>query len=555
MGIGVYAEEENKFIFNNVIVGRTAKARLKILNVNKMPIDVSMSLKSSSSQKQNSKSTAAGYSSSNTANNISSSSNSTNNNSSSDSQFELEPARCQIMPHSYAYATVSFTPNAMQSYATYFEAQLENVSNSLKNKSVHFEIQGEGNLPRFSILKPALKNKRGQALMIFKRCIMNHVDSQLLVLSNDGTLAAKVNFFLSDPDKGFKIRPVQEDGIVLNTSDNTISSCIIQPGAQAQFHVTCAPKFIQPYQASLQLTVTDNQFEDTMIQMIGEGYMEDVTLENLHSLSNDSSDLLNLNSNDEFINDEDLQALKFNSISFGDVYMKEKKQLLFTMKNQSKSDVYRFEWPANQQEQTSAVQFSPRVGHLHAGCAKDITVSFKSSESKFMRKDLHQCALTKILFEQNVNDVKDWDDRVTIVKWINEIVAPNEPNQTQSNTIQLPQQEKQTHHNINSRMSDDAATLTSISLASNTQSNNNNNNKQGIVRKKVVETEPEPKHSKLDGENVQPIELYISANCDYCRYRCKTNAIRFKDTLMFQTRVFEVTVANKGKYFFFYFHI
>lgn len=36
MGVGIYAEEDNKFFFNNVIVGRTAKARFKLLNTNKV---------------------------------------------------------------------------------------------------------------------------------------------------------------------------------------------------------------------------------------------------------------------------------------------------------------------------------------------------------------------------------------------------------------------------------------------------------------------------------------------------------------------------------------
>ncbi len=59
-----------------------------------------------------------------------------------------------------------------------------------------------------------------------------------------------------------------------------------------------------------------------------------------------------------------------------------------------------------------------------------------------------------------------------------------------------------------------------------------------IIRKKVVEIEPEPRYIKSE-ENTQPLELFVTANCDYSKYRCKTNVIRFKDTLMFQTRVFE----------------
>lgn len=36
MGIGIYCEDDNKFFFNNVIVGRTAKARFKLCNSNKV---------------------------------------------------------------------------------------------------------------------------------------------------------------------------------------------------------------------------------------------------------------------------------------------------------------------------------------------------------------------------------------------------------------------------------------------------------------------------------------------------------------------------------------
>lgn len=167
MGIGIYVEEENKFFFNNVIVGRTAKARFKLMNNNKIPIDITINLKASNKV----------------------------NKPSTDSIFEVEPARAQIAPFCHTYATVSFTPTSMNSYNTFFEAILENMPSAVKNKTINFEIYGDGNLPRFSIIKPTLRNKKGQALMLFKRSIVNHSDTQQLVLSNDGNLATKVNFF------------------------------------------------------------------------------------------------------------------------------------------------------------------------------------------------------------------------------------------------------------------------------------------------------------------------------------------------------------------------
>ena len=35
-GGGVYGEEENRFVFNNVLVGSRARARFKITNTNKV---------------------------------------------------------------------------------------------------------------------------------------------------------------------------------------------------------------------------------------------------------------------------------------------------------------------------------------------------------------------------------------------------------------------------------------------------------------------------------------------------------------------------------------
>ena len=108
--------------------------------------------------------------------------------------FEVEPQRIQIQPFCSSFVTVSFTPQAIMQYMSVFEATLETSlsSNIIKNKSISFEINGEGNLPRFTVLKPTFRNKKGQYLMLFRRNVINHSDSQQFILSNDGTLPAKV---------------------------------------------------------------------------------------------------------------------------------------------------------------------------------------------------------------------------------------------------------------------------------------------------------------------------------------------------------------------------
>lgn len=58
------------------------------------------------------------------------------------------------------------------------------------------------------------------------------------------------------------------------------------------------------------------------------------------------------------------------------------------------------------------------------------------------------------------------------------------------------------------------------------------------AKRKVVEVEPEPPSNEVDG-SMRSLELLVSANADYSKLKCKADAIQFKDTLMFQTRVYE----------------
>ena len=54
----------------------------------------------------------------------------------------------------------------------------------------------------------------------------------------------------------------------------------------------------------------------------------------------------------------------------------------------------------------------------------------------------------------------------------------------------------------------------------------------------VVESEPEPEHTVVEDTNRQ-LELLVSALVEYAKYECETSSINFKDTLMFQSRVYK----------------
>ena len=57
------------------------------------------------------------------------------------------------------------------------------------------------------------------------------------------------------------------------------------------------------------------------------------------------------------------------------------------------------------------------------------------------------------------------------------------------------------------------------------------------AKRKVIETEPEPPFTAIE-ESSKELPLLISAVCDFAKFKCKTDVIHFKDTLMFQARLF-----------------
>ena len=91
----------------------------------------------------------------------------------------------------------------------------------------------------------------------------------------------------------------------------------------------------------------------------------------------------------------------------------------------------------------------------------------------------------------------DWDDRMRTVKWID--VVPGEDPSTGVRKSPRPS------------------------------------------KKKVIEVEAEPPYTALEN-STKDVELLLTAVCDFAKYRCKVENIHFKDTLMFQSRVYRWAV-------------
>ncbi|KAM8946018.1 LOW QUALITY PROTEIN: hydrocephalus-inducing protein homolog [Pelodytes ibericus] len=462
-GSGVYLQEENRFMFRNVLVGHCATARFKILNTGKVPCDVSLTIKPSSAK---------------SAYRI-------------HDMFEISPQRMNIASHSHCFASVTFTPQSMQLYQCIFEATVEGAGSILsKTRNLTFEMNGEGNLPRISVTRPALRNKRGNPLLLFHRLLIGQCQQLPLVLTNEGSIAAQLNIDMPGDGGTFRLKPKHTTRCIypVCTSYDESStqspvrhahsaSLILPPGDTAEFTVVFQPTAPQRYDMALRLSVMDNQYEQICVQLLGEGYEDDITLDNIHSLGAAMDPAGSLE-------EDDVEAPRTDHIVFGDCHVSQPYQVTFTMTNHSPRDPIRYQWPSDH-----PLEFSPQVGHIHALCAKHVTVTLKSDVAVVLVKSTVRCNVSRISFPLPYDHVLDWDDGRRTVTWVDNV--------------------------------------------------------QGSGKRKVIQTDPEPPHTVLDGGS-RELELLVSATVDHAKYMATCDPVQFKDTLLYQTRVYRYHMQNTG---------
>uniref|UniRef100_A0A803TEP1 HYDIN axonemal central pair apparatus protein n=1 Tax=Anolis carolinensis TaxID=28377 RepID=A0A803TEP1_ANOCA len=479
---GVFVKDENKFIFTNVLVGSQASARFKIFNNTRIPCDVVLATKPISAK---SPVRIADV-------------------------FDIHPVRMCIPSRSYAFATLNFSPQTMQSYHCIFEASVDApASVSSKSKHLLFEVSGDGNLPQVTVVRPVLRNKKGAPLLLFRRLLLGHTEMLPLLIKNSGNIPVQLYLDVSDENSAFSLKPTsttqctymnyktEEHGPSEGGKGKPHTASLFLPIEEsAEFEVVFHPSLTQRLEGQIRLSIVDNQYEETRIQMVGEGYQEDVTLDNIRSLMDGGES----GSAEEHLGEstaeskakrkEDLVSLpaaaRLDHIWFGDCIVGKPYQATFTITNHSKTDAMRFEWPALNPHLT----FSPQVGHLHASCSKNTILTFKAKAPLCIREQLLKCKVSRIAFPQPADQVPDWDDRQHTVKWVDVSKASGNP-------------------------------------------------------RPVIEKDPEPAYLPLE-EGGRELELRVSAIVDYAQYKLEVDAVHFKDTLLFQTRVFKVELFNTG---------
>ncbi|KAF3689156.1 Hydrocephalus-inducing protein Hy-3 [Channa argus] len=454
---GIYLLDENKFIFNKVLVGQTAQARFKLTNNNKVPCVLNLALK---------------YVGSKVSRNM--------------EGFDLSAATLTIPSQSHSYAVATFTPQTMQLYSAVFEATMDGTNRmtpTFKTKVLEFELMGEGSLPSVSVVRPALRDSRGSPVLQFRPVLVGRRHTLALVLLNDGSFPAQVQIDMLDKNGVFTLKAAPGNTcstIYSKELDGTTDSehqlvhraiLRLNSNEQVAFEVSFCSDKPRSVKATMSLQVQDNQYCNTAIQVNGEAYQEIVSLDNINTSSQEVTRV-------------DEERGYYEVLDFGDCHVDCPYQRSFTMTNHSSSQVVRFEWPPAGPH----LSFSPQVGHLHAGCSKEVAVTFSSNRPVTLSSQPMRCKMYQVEFQHPVDQVADWDDRPRTVQW-----------------------QRASHQGL--------ATQPLPPL-----------------KNKFIKTDPEPSYSAVEGSQWE-LELRVSAICDYVKFSCNSDTIHFKDTMLYQSRI------------------
>ncbi|NXY61075.1 HYDIN protein, partial [Callaeas wilsoni] len=294
-------------------------------------------------------------------------------------------------------------------------------------------------------------------------------------------------FFLKGRDstlERFYIEDGEEESVENGNKPPKKPFLLLHRGQLAKFDVIFKPTLAQRLEGKIRVLLGDIYSNKTLIELVGEGHKDEFTLDGLEEDTKETNAKSSLKK-------DIIDAVRVNHIQFGDCPVGKPCRRTFTITNQTHMKVMRFEWEAD-----AAFQFSPKVGHLHPRCAKDITVTLKSDVPATFKRHLVKCKVAKINYELPRRKVQDWDDRLCTVTWAD--TTRKDP------AASWPEKEK------------------------------------------MVETVPEPAHTVVE-ESSHEAEVYLSALVAYTEFKMNTVVVQLKDTLPFQTRRATFRMRNTGK--------
>ena len=436
--------------------------------------------------------------------------------------FEVEPKRCVIPPHEHRYVTLFFNPHAMATHTGVFEAEVEHGTDPA-TRLLAVDLLGEGTLPHVVASVPSSTPGEGQPQLQFARVMVGRAIRRQVRLHNAGILPASFSLAMQS-DGQFLCEAVEEP-------------MSLPPNEIRMVEVTFQPSEAGDFKGALSLSVVDNAFDATQVQLSGEAFVQDVAVEGLMN------------------GDAEGDALNYSDVGVGLA-----KSINFTLHNYS-STPYRFEW-----ESLPGLTFAPGVGHLLPGAAKQVVATFLSAEP--LEHDAAEVALqlTKVRYTQ-AETPADWDDSMTTAQWLtdaeyrlwqrDEAVAAKAAAAVRAENERIrawnadpKNQGKPVPPPPAADEDGDEAEVEPPEGADGEAAQRSEEAASPAKRHRVVKVDPEPAYEALtDGEGddmtARP-KVFATARCAHGWLESETSSVNFKPTMMFQTRTFSFPLANTG---------
>ena len=226
-----------------------------------------------------------------------------------------------------------------------------------------------------------------------------------------------------------------------------------------------------------------------------------------------------------------IAASRIPEIHFGVLPPSEIKRVTFTLSNVASSSVLKFQWCP-----VPSLSFIPTTGHIKPNSSKDITLSFSSAKPISLKAQRVVGKICRINYPCPMAEVSDWDDSMKSIHWVN--VLP--PGSSPTNPMSL----EETSYSSTSASA--LATSTTAETAKPPVTAMSGPARISTpAKKRVEEVEKEPSHATID-DTSRDLEILVTGLIDNTKYECSIKSIKFKDTLMYQTRLYSFMLKNAG---------
>ncbi|XP_026670111.1 hydrocephalus-inducing protein-like [Ceratina calcarata] len=424
--------------------------------------------------------------------------------------FVIDPLREQIPPMSHKVFTVSFTPHIIETFHGAFEVSVI-LPSHLGRDHLFIKLVGESCVPQVTITEP-VHGVREWPTLNFPRTLIDESSFRCFVMENVGCIKAKVIVEIEeDLSNVFAFSACLDTQPLLQVWDEYCDEphdrCTVvrlAPGNVGRFKVTFSPTQVGKDYGKIRLQIVDNPYENLMINLEGECYVELIVLKGLQL--DDSKRKLSARQETRKSRKAMSKQTSLASATSSSMYPLSLTYVLdyelcfigkmykktFSVINKSTDRWFRFQWSAHPH-----VVFEPSIGHIKYLTSKENVVTFLAGEPTNHENTRIECLICEITVEDPTTDMA-WDDRQTEVKW------------------------EKIHPDLMHEISD-----------------------VELMKKKLIAPTIEAKHEVIPGTG-KSIQLLLSATVAYSEYLCSVQEIYFKDTLMFQVREYKFTLSNPG---------